>query len=82
VPKSRLRKKSGFTPPATRSTANLPSPRWVAPLMVSMFLLGLLWIVIFYVTRSEYPIGNIGNWNLAIGFGFIAVGFGISTQWR
>jgi hypothetical protein len=82
VPKSRLRKKAAFTPPTGRSAANLPSPRWVAPLMVAMFLLGLLWIVVFYVTRGDFPIGGLGNWNLAVGFAFIAVGFGISTQWR
>ena len=82
MPKSRLRRRSTFTPPATRSSAKLPSPRWVAPLMVATFLIGLLWIVVFYVTRGDWPIGEIGNWNLAVGFGFIAVGFGISTQWR
>ena len=82
MPKSRLRKKAPFTPPPTTSAAKLPSPRWVAPLMVTMFLIGLLWIVVFYVTRGDWPVPDIGNWNLAVGFGFIAIGFGVSTQWR
>jgi len=50
--------------------------------MVTLFLLGLLWIVVFYVTQGSLPISPLGNWNLVIGFGFIIAGFVLSTQWR
>lgn len=82
MPKSRIRRRAVFTPPSTKSTAKLPSPRWVAPLMVGLFLFGLLWVVVFYVSRGAYPIESLGNLNLLVGFAFIAGGFVVSTQWR
>ena len=45
--------------------------------MVGCFVLGLLWVVVYYVTQTDYPIGAIGLWNMAIGFGLIIVGFGL-----
>jgi hypothetical protein len=50
--------------------------------MVSAFIGGLIWIVIFYVTATAYPIPDIGAWNMVVGFGFIAVGFSLATRWR
>jgi hypothetical protein len=83
VPKSRIRKKEDFTPPPQRRTAIKVSTRgWVAPVMLAMFAIGLLWIVVFYVTGGDYPIKSIENWNIVVGFGFIAAGFGVSTQWK
>lgn len=85
MPKSRIRKKDDFTPqPAKQTTTiKLNSGRsWVAPLMLAMFLIGLAWIVIFYVTTGDMPIEAIGNWNIVVGFGFIAAGFVVSTQWK
>ena len=45
-------------------------------------VVGLLWVVVYYVTQTEYPIGSIGLWNMAIGFGLIVVGFILSTRWK
>ena len=39
-------------------------------------------IVVFYVTDGSLPIEALGNWNIVVGFGFIAAGFGVSTQWK
>ena len=62
VPKSRIRKKSDYTPPATATAVKLSSGRsWIAPLMLSLFLLGLVWIVVYYVTSAAWPISAIGN---------------------
>ncbi|PWI41198.1 cell division protein CrgA [Streptomyces sp. ICBB 8177] len=84
MPKSRIRKKADFTPPPQKGAAiKLHSGRgWVAPLMLALFLIGLAWIVVFYVTTGSYPVEAIGNWNIVIGFGFIAGGFVVSTQWK
>jgi hypothetical protein len=60
----------------------LESPSWLAPVMVANFLIGLLWIVIFYVSQTAYPIPGIGAWNMIIGFSFVAVGFSLATKWR
>jgi hypothetical protein len=83
VPKSRSRRRFAFTPPKERSDAvRIGSPRWLVPLMVACFVVGLLWVVAYYVTQTEYPIGGIGLWNMAIGFGLIIVGFILSTRWK
>jgi hypothetical protein len=84
VPKSRIRKKSDYTPPTQSATpVKLKSGRgFVAPLMLGLFLVGLVWIVVYYVTSAAYPISALGNWNIVVGFGFIAGGFAVSTQWK
>jgi hypothetical protein len=83
VPKSRLRKKSDYTPPTTATAVKISSGRtWVAPVMLALFLIGLAWIVTYYVTSADYPVRAWGNWNILVGFGFIAGGFGVSTQWK
>ncbi|MBY8881351.1 cell division protein CrgA [Actinacidiphila acidipaludis] len=84
MPKSRIRKKADFTPPpAKNATAiKLGTRGWVAPLMLAFFVLGLAWIVLFYVTQGSLPVDALGNWNIVVGFGFIAGGFVVSTQWK
>lgn len=50
--------------------------------MVACFVLGLAWVVVYYITQTDYPIGAIGVWNMGIGFGLIIVGFVLSTRWK
>ena len=66
MPKSKVRKKSVYTPPqgtlqsgTAAARAVQPSPRWYAPLMVSL-----------------------GAWNFAIGFGAMVAGLVMSMRWR
>ncbi|AUY50737.1 cell division protein CrgA [Streptomyces sp. CB01881] len=83
MPKSRLRKKSDYTPPTTAVAVKISTGRsWVAPLMLALFLVGLVWIVTYYVTSGSWPVESWHNWNILVGFGFIAAGFGVSTQWK
>ncbi len=85
MPKSRIRKKAEFTPPPATKKATaikLTNRSWVAPVMLALFLIGLAWIVLFYVTEGDLPIQSLQNWNIVVGFGFIAAGFGVSTQWK
>ncbi|MFB7130010.1 MULTISPECIES: cell division protein CrgA [Streptomycetaceae] len=82
MPKSRLRKKSDYTPPTTAAVKISSGRGWVAPLMLALFLIGLVWIVTYYVTSGTYPVESWRNWNILVGFGFIAAGFGVSTQWK
>jgi uncharacterized membrane protein (DUF485 family) len=66
------------TPKKPRTTSRV----WVAPLMLACWLIGLAWLVVFYVAGQDIPVMNdLGNWNLLIGMGLIAVGFVVSTQW-
>ena len=84
MPKSRIRRRFAFTPPSSDAprAVRVGSPRWLAPTMVACFVLGLLWVVVYYVTQTEYPIESIGLWNMAVGFGLIIVGFALSTRWK
>ncbi|GAB3941300.1 hypothetical protein GCM10029976_060370 [Kribbella albertanoniae] len=66
------------TPKAPRTTSRV----WVAPLMLASWLLGLAWLVVFYVAGQDIPLmKDLGNWNLLVGMGLIALGFVVSTQW-
>ena len=47
-----------------------------------MLLLIFSAAVVTYLTRSEYPIPGIEQWNLLIGFVLIIAGFGMTTRWR
>lgn len=91
MPESKRRKKkSTFKPNVAGTSASNNTPvkigpqPWVAPLMVGTLVFGLAWIVVFYLAGNDIgfmrSIGNLGN--VAIGFGFIGVGFALSTRWR
>lgn len=60
--------------------------RWAGPAMVTSALIGLLWIVVFYVTNGtavRVPlITDLGSWNLVIGMGFIVAAFGFAMKWE
>ncbi len=59
-----------------------PNPVWFKPIMVGFMLLGLLWILVFYISGTQFPVPDIGNWNLAIGLGIALIGFLMTTRWR
>ncbi len=91
VPESKNRRKDDFTPPPTRGerkVAKIGSAAWVAPVMVGLFIIGLLWIVTFYIAGPSVPFMNsVGGTynalvNVGIGFGFIAGGFVLATRWK
>ena len=54
--------------------------------MLACFLLGLLWICTFYVFSndiSDIPVFNdLGQYNLVVGIGLMAVGFTFATRWE
>jgi len=81
VPKSRTRTKTVYTPPPRAAKAKV-SPQWLAPTMVGAFLVGLVWIIVFYVSSESWPVGAIGAWNLVVGFAFLIGGLGLATKWR
>ncbi|WP_288798587.1 cell division protein CrgA [uncultured Arsenicicoccus sp.] len=83
MPESKRRSKATYTPPAEKGSGiKAPSPRWWAPVMVTLMLIGLLWVVAFYLTAGQYPVPDIHYWNLGIGFGLMLVGFMMTTRWR
>lgn len=53
--------------------------------MLGCFLIGLLWIVVYYVTGQDLSVPlmkNLGQYNLVVGIGFMAVGFVYATRWE
>lgn len=73
----------GEDPIAERNDANAaPNPVWFLPIMIGLMLVGLVWVLMFYLSGSQFPIPGIGAWNLVIGFGIAFVGFLMTTRWR
>ncbi len=81
MPKSRTRSKAVYTPPP-RATKGKVSPAWLAPTMLATLVIGLVWIVVFYVSNENWPVSAMGPGNLVVGFAFIIVGLGLATRWR
>lgn len=86
MPKSHVRKKKVYTPPATvvgsPTPQSKPSPRWVPGVALGLIAFGMVWLVTYYMTTGAYPVASLGPWNIAIGFSGIVVALGVFTQWR
>jgi len=59
-----------------------PNGRWFVPTMVTILLLGLAWLVTFYLSSGTYPVEAWGYWNLGVGFAILVAGLVMSTRWR
>ena len=81
MPESRGRKKATYTPPPTPSGPKT-SPPWFAPVMVDLFCVGMVYVVVYYVSQGRYPVPAFHSWNIVIGFGIIMAGFAMSTRWK
>lgn len=90
MPKSKVRKKTSYTP-ATASVAGSagtgrvakPSPSWYPIVMAAFLLIGLAWIVVYYMAGESVPLmRSLGSWNFAVGFGFLVVGLGLAVRWK
>ncbi|WP_166857462.1 MULTISPECIES: cell division protein CrgA [Actinomyces] len=76
------------TPQKVRDTS---SPRWYAPTMVGLMIVGLLWVVVTYLFQGRYPLPYFTqhhgsdwliNGNLYIGFAVILIGFLGLLRWK
>ncbi len=76
------------TPRPPRSSASSVSPDegknpvWFKPVMFALMLVGLVWILAYYIIGTGWPIPQIGPWNIAVGFGIMFTGFLMTTRWR
>jgi len=84
VPRSRSRKKSDYiAPPPKKPPGAGVSARWVAPTMIALLVIGLSWVVLYYVASGSISfIDNLGAWNVAIGFAFMFAGLMVATRWK
>ena len=76
------------TPTKVKDTA---SPRWYAPTMVTLMVIGLLWVVTTYLFNGLYPLPYFAkhhatdwlfNGNLYIGFLIMMSGFLALLRWK
>jgi Cell division protein CrgA len=89
MPISKRRKKDDSVSTETefsvsREPVNFDSPRWLAPTMIGFMVVGLLWVVTFYVAGPQIPLmQDLSNLeNVGIGFGLMSIGFALSTRWK
>lgn len=86
VSRSRKKAKSKNQPgsaPSGPQPQRVGGGRWVVPVMLTLLILGLLWIVVFYLAGSEIPLmSDLGYWNLGIGMGMILLGLVTAMKWE
>ena len=63
------------------------NPAWYKATMFGFMIVGLLWILTFYISSARFPLGSatpldLSNWNILIGFGIAMVGFVMTTKWK
>jgi hypothetical protein len=72
---------------AAHPSTPLGRNRGVVVTMLTCFLVGLVWICTYYVLTGQHldkvPVFNdLGQYNLMVGIGFMAVGFAYATRWE
>ena len=89
MPKSKVRKKTAYTPPAElrpatkKRKATGPSHPIYKGVMFGLMLLGVLWLVVNYLAGDKIPfMADLGNGNFAVGFVLMVAGLLMTTRWR
>ena len=85
MPESKSRKKpsaAAVPAPSQGKSAPKPNPVWYKPVMFGLMLVGLIWIIVFYISQAVYPIPALGSGNILVGFGLAIAGFLMTTRWR
>ncbi len=59
-----------------------PTPLWYRVIMFGLMIAGVMWIMVYYITQSMYPIAALGAWNLVVGVGLMMLGLIMTTRWR
>ena len=58
------------------------NPAWFKPVMLGLMLLGLAWILTYYISGTGWPVPPLGAWNIGVGFAIMFVGFLMTTRWK
>ncbi|NMO02621.1 cell division protein CrgA [Gordonia sp. TBRC 11910] len=96
MPKSKVRKKTDYTiNPASRVPVKVkagPSGVWYLAIMFGLMIVGLAWLVVYYLTigaNGGSPVvswlqwmADLGSWNFLIGFAAMVVGLLMTMRWR
>ena len=46
-------------------------PVWFKPVMFGFMLIGLAWVIVFYVSGGVLPVPTLNSWNILIGLGIM-----------
>jgi hypothetical protein len=49
---------------------------------IAMIAVGILWLVVFYLSEGAYPVRSWEYWNLGIGFGAMVGSLFLLARWR
>jgi hypothetical protein len=93
VPKSKVRKKpqaaasraatAALASNTARAKVAGPSSPVYIGIMVALMVLGLVWLVAYYLWGGSIPgVRDLGNWNFAIGFVLMIAGLVMTMRWR
>jgi hypothetical protein len=78
MPKSRSKRRRYIPPPRPKPK---PSPPWVGPTIVISLVVGLVYILLFYMQVLPPMLDHMNNINLAIGFAPLIFGLLLATRW-
>lgn len=93
MPKSKVRKKpvsqasraaaAAAAAAAPRAKVAGPSSPVYVSVMVGLMVLGLFWLVGYYLWGGSIPgMAALGNWNFGVGFAMMIVGLIMTMRWR
>lgn len=67
----------------SRTRVAAPSGPVYLGIMLGLMLLGLIWLVVFYLWRDSIPfVNSLGSWNFLIGFVLMIAGLIMTMRWR
>jgi hypothetical protein len=78
MPKSRSKRRRYVPPPRPKPK---PSAPWVGPTIVISLVVGLVYILLFYMQVLPPVLDRLNNINLAIGFAPLIFGLLLATRW-
>jgi hypothetical protein len=90
MPKSKVRKKTAYTPPGSDAARSRTPVKVKGPthpiyitVMLGLMLAGLAWLVVNYLAGDsiDFMIA-LGSWNFLIGFALIVIGLLMTMRWR
>jgi len=90
MPKAKVTKDSRPVSTASSGASRTPvkintggTPMWYKVIMFSLMILGLAWLIVFYIAGSQIPfLAELGPWNYLIGFSGLIAGLLMTMGWR
>ncbi|WKD56616.1 Cell division protein CrgA [Corynebacterium capitovis DSM 44611] len=90
MPKAKVSKDYRPAPATETAASRTPvkintggTPLWYKILMFGLMVLGLAWLIVFYVAGDKIPLMmDLGPWNYLVGFSGLVLGLLMTMGWR